>query len=568
MRWIRRRAEEAAVLGALALLASGPACSGSLASPIAAAHPDDATPRRGGTLHLATLFDGRSLDPAGPSDGFSRLAMEAMYAGLVDYDTSGTLVPELAERWDIADDGRTYRFTLRQGARFQDGDEVTADDLKRSAERALAADAPEPFREYFSSLVGLEEFVAGKAKQLDGVTVEGRYVVSYRLKERDATFLAKLALHVLRPVCKSAGERYSDTWQPCGAGPFKAPPGALQPGFGLRLVRHDAYFRPGQPYLDAVEWAFQSASFTQRLRFESGSLDVARELTQADVMRFMTDPRWKAFGTYEPDTVINAEVMNVNTPPFDNVEIRRAVAAAIDREHYRLVNQARVSVAAQMIPTAVPGSDPTFVGQQHDLAAALEHMRRAGYSYDPATGRGGWPGTVVYYAYAPGLTEYTSQLLQQDLAKIGIRLEIRMVSGSTWATLAQRPTQQGMIGFNNVEDYPDAMSFLEAFTSDQTSAEISQTGSAYKNPAYDGIIARARRELDADARKALYHEANAILCSDAPWAVTNFYHQYVMHQPYVRGYVPHPVWLQDVRQVWLDRDGGEGKLAALLGRPR
>ena len=76
------------------------------------------------------------------------------------------------------------------------------------------------------------------------------------MKEPDATFLAKLAIQVLRPVCKSAGDHFSDGWQPCGAGPFKALPGALQPGVGLRVVRHEGYFRPGLPYLEAVEWSY------------------------------------------------------------------------------------------------------------------------------------------------------------------------------------------------------------------------------------------------------------------------------------------------------------------------
>ena len=252
MRSIRKKAERLAVVVAAALLWSGVGCREPLAAPMPAAHPEDATPRRGGTLHLAYFADVRSVDPAGPTGGESRSALEALYAGLVDYDAEGNLTPDLATRWEVADDGRTYRFFLREGVRFHDGDEVTAEDLKRSAERTLHRTTASPHASAFDDLLGYDDYVSGKAEHLEGVQVEGLYVVSYRIKDADATFLKRLAMHALRPVCKTAGDRYSDTFKPCGAGPFKLGPDGFQRGIGLRVVRHDAYFQPGLPYLDGI----------------------------------------------------------------------------------------------------------------------------------------------------------------------------------------------------------------------------------------------------------------------------------------------------------------------------
>jgi ABC-type transport system substrate-binding protein len=75
----------------------------------------------------------------------------------------------------------------------------------------------------------------------------------------------------------------------------------------------------------------------------------------------------------------------------------------------------------------------------------------------------------------------------------------------------------------------------------------------YSNPRFDDLVARAHLEADPAGRKALYREANAILCDDAPWAFTFGYHLYDVRQPYVHGFVPHPVWPLDVSGVWLDR---------------
>src|SRR5262249_35656009 len=154
---------------------------------------------------------------------------------------------------------------------------------------------------------------------------------------------------------------------------------------------------------------------------EDAELDSVRELPQADQMRFLSDPRWSPHGAYEPDRTIYGQGMNVEMPPFDNVEVRRAVAAAIDREHLRPVKAGTVRAAYQLLPPALPGYRSDLPAQRYDYAAALEHMKNAGYAYDAATGQGGFHGTIVYYAYTTGLVEYTSQVLQQELARIGLR---------------------------------------------------------------------------------------------------------------------------------------------------
>src|SRR5262249_54833450 len=154
--------------------------------------------------------------------------------------------------------------------------------------------------------------------------------------------------------------------------------------------------RPGQPYLDAVTWSFGMHPVAQRFKFEDAELDSVRELPQADQMRFESDARWRPFGEHEPSRNIYAQGMNVEMAPFDNVEVRRAVAAVIDREHIRLVKPGTVRPAYQLLPPSVPGFGADLPEQRHDPAAALEHMRRAGYPFDPKTGAGGFPGTIVY----------------------------------------------------------------------------------------------------------------------------------------------------------------------------
>ncbi|MFO0667871.1 MAG: ABC transporter substrate-binding protein [Polyangiaceae bacterium] len=540
-------------------------CSAELAPPIPAAHPDDETPRPGGTLHAAVLADIRSLDPPSISDGIAPAMVELLYSGLVGYDKEGVVAPDLASRYSIDDGGLTYRFYLREGLRFHDGSEVTAKDIERSMRRALHPKSPNAMRSFYEGIVGFEAFTSGKSERFDGLTTEGKYVFAVRLKAPDATFLPLMALQSIRPVCPSAGELYSQDWKPCGAGPFKLD--RWDHGQMVRLVRHDG-FKPA-PSLDAVEFQLNVTLLSQRLKFERGELDVLRDFAQPDLIRFQLDPRWKPYGVYDAPKQMGGEGMNVEMAPFDNIELRRAVAAAIDRDQYRLVKPGIVVPLTQPIPPGVKGHDDSLRCQKFDLDAALEHMRRAGYPYDPKTGKGGYPKPIPYLGYRQSLVEFTSQLLQQQLARIGIRLELRLVSYSAWLAISHRPkeVQMSYQGWN--ADYSDASDFTEPlFHSNAINAEDSNNSSFYRNPKLDALLDEGRRELVPAKRKTLYDQASELICDEAPWAFTYAVRFFNLRQPYVRGYEPHPFWAFKVGSAWLDRGSVEHGKRALLSPAR
>ena len=565
MRSIRKRTEVLFVAAAAAALAC--ACNEPVPAPLASA--GNASPARGGELHLASFADIKSLDPAVTSDTLTGEAIELIFAGLVDFDDEGHVVPDLAERFERSDDGTVYRFFLRDDIYFHDGSPVTAAECKRSIERALSPDTPGSSSQFFDRIAGFEDYTNRRAPHLAGVVVEGERVLAIRLREPDAAFLPKFAMQMLRPVCPSAGDRYDDQWRPCGAGPFKLD--AWDRGRSLRVVRFDKWWQPGKPWLDAITYSYSMALVTQRYKFEQGALDIDRELTLPDSYRFQGDPRWKPLGGYDTIPSINGEAMNVEMPPFDNVEVRRAVAAAIDRDELRMLKTTAIIPLYRVLVPVLGGDDPNFPAQKHDYAAALEHMRRAGYPYDPKTGEGGWPKTIVYPVYKQGFYEYSAQVLQQQLAKIGIRIEIKVVSFPTQLTITKRRGTTAMSPQGWSQDYPDPSDFFEPiFSTSAINDEDSNNYSFYSNPKLDDLIDRGRRELDPKRRKAIYDEADAIVCRDAPWAMEYQYRYYGVHQPYVRGLRWSAVWPNYVRDVWLDKKPAmharrSNVLGALLG---
>ena len=543
MRSIRRKTEVA--LDALAC-----ACQSAPPAPLAAA--GNPAPVRGGELHLASFGDIKSLDPAVASDTLTGEAIELIYAGLVDFDDQGHVVPDLAERFERSEDGTTFRFFLRENIFFHDGSPVRAADCKRSIERALSPDTPGSFSQFYDRIAGFAEFTSGKAPHLSGVVVEGERVLAIHLREPDATFLPAFALQVLRPVCPSAGDKYDDTWTPCGAGPFELQ--SWDRGRSIRLVRFAKWWDPGKPYLDALTYTYGMNLVTERYKLEQGEVDIDRELNLPDIFRYQSDPRWKLLGAYDGIPSINGEAMNVEMAPFDNVEIRRAVAAAIDRDQLQMLKKPALVPLYRVLVSVLGGDDPNFPAQKHDYAAALEHMRRAGYPYDPKTGKGGWPKVIPYPVYKQGMYEFTAQVLQQQLAKIGLRIEIKTVSFPTYLMMTKRRGTTAMMPAGWSQDFPDANDFFEPiFSTSAINDEDSNIAAFYSNPKLDDLITRGRRELDPAKRKSIYDEADAIVCSDAPWAMEYEYRYYGVHQPYVKGLRWSPVWPNYVRDVWLDK---------------
>jgi peptide/nickel transport system substrate-binding protein len=258
---------------------------------------------------------------------------------------------------------------------------------------------------------------------------------------------------------------------------------------------------------------------------------------------------------------VTGDAMNVEIPPFDNVEVRRAVAAAIDRESLALLKASNLTPAGRPIPEGLAGYTSPVKGQTYDLAAAREHMKKAGLP-------DGWPAPIPYPAFRQSLPSMAGQVIQQDLAKIGIRLEMRETSYPTFLAITHRRGKAAMSSQGQVEDYPDPSDFLEhVFTRDGIADDNTLNYSFYANGALDDLLLRARRTTDARERTRLYGDAERIVCDDAPWAFEYTYRFFHVHQPYVRNYRVHSVFAEDVGEVWIDRGGAEAIRTAsrLLG---
>jgi ABC-type transport system substrate-binding protein/ABC-type dipeptide/oligopeptide/nickel transport system permease subunit len=531
------------------------------------APPDEAglaeEPVEGGVLHLATLYTVRTLDPATAPEEISIALARLVFDRLLTFDADGNVAPSLAERWSWSEGGKALEVELRHGVVFQDGSPLTAADVKRSIERALHPRAASPGASMFANLEGFEAYRSGSAIELTGVTVSGEHRVIFRLKEPDATLPSLLTLSYVAPVCPSVPAVPETTEATlCGAGPFKI--ARFEPEYGVRLERNHTHHRPGV-LLDAIELDFLVRPQAQRYRFERGEIELTRELSGADAMLVRADPRWAPYTNLVPSLRVNAIFLNTEVPPFDNPDIRRAVSFAIDPS---VVARLRPEVMAlsRVVPDAVPGHRTPALERRHDLAAALESMARAGYAFDPATGTGGYPEPIDYLTIPDTFEQPTAEVYQQQLARIGIRIRLRLLSHQSYLSEVQRRGRSPMGWAGWQADYPDPLTFFDPKLVSRSIGPVSLNNSFYSSPELDALVERGRTETDPASRDALFSRAEEIVARDAPWIPVTTSRVIELRQPWLRGYKSTALAQLDFAHAWLARPSADERQArAALG---
>ena len=510
------------------------------------------TPQHGGWLRVATFLNIRTLDSALAYDEGTAPITELVFSRLVTWDEAGAIVPDLAREVVLSADGRTYTFVLREGLRFHDGSAVHAVDVKRSIERTAHPKTPSPGASLYESIVGFADYHAGEAPHLEGVRVLGDRVVAFDLKEPDATFLPIMTLAFAAPVCGSAGAHAetTGTFTPCGAGPFRVE--SWDPDGSVRLVRHGGYHVPGRPYLDGIEWFTSVTPRSQRYKFERGDLDYLRDFNAADAALYLTDPAWAGRGRWVSKKATSAIFLNTELAPFDDPAMRRAVAFAVDPSVLEKVNPF-VTELDRILPESIPGPDRSTPMRRHDPAAARAELARAGFPFNPETGEGGYPRVIDYHTVPDSFDQQAGEVFQQQLARVGIRIRLRLVSWATYQaeTSRRRTAVMGRAGWG--ADFPDPSNFFEPTLSSRAiSDEGSQNCAFFSNAGFDDLLGRAHREREPTRRMALYAEAETIVNQLAPWVPTYVARSLEMWQPYVRGYAHHPVIAQRYQDVWID----------------
>jgi ABC-type transport system substrate-binding protein len=503
-----------------------------------------ATPRDGGALRFAITGQIRTLDPTIGYDEFAYFVLHPLFDTLVDFVPDGLdLAPRLAERWTVSPDGLVYTFELRAHIAFSDGAPIAAAHIKYSLERALAT-ADSPFGRYLSDIEGAEAVIAGTAAACTGIIAETERRLVIRLARRNPALLGILAMPFATPQrpshVMSAGDELRR--RPDATGPFELV--SWDEGHRIVLRRNRHYHDPARVHLDELVVFESIPRDTQFQMFERAELEAVDKLSAPDYLFVMSEPAWQPYLHRAVGLNAFGSRMNVRMKPFDDRRVRQALNYALDKRHTaRLLNGTTVA-SHGILPPGMFGRAPDLAPYPHDVAKARALLAEAGY---PA----GFD--VEYLTPNDDETENVVGSLQSDLAEVGVRVHITVMTWATYATAIGKPGESAFSLATWTADYPDPTNFFETpFHSRAIKPTDSTNDTFYANPELDAVLDAARQELDGDRRAAMYRRAERILYDDVPWIWD--YHRVTTEvtQPYVRGAAPHPIWLRDYTSAWLD----------------
>lgn len=494
-----------------------------LVLPLSLVTAQDAEPVSGGTLRAAWQAEWESLDPHVASSEATFQILNNVLETLTFYDNDMNIVPWLAESWEQSEDGLTWTFNLREGVTFSNGEEMTAEDVKFSFDRLL-----DP------------EIASGNAFRVGGEGTEIEVIDDYTVAITTTSVNATLPLSL--GSNKSTGIISADSVEedgtisvPIGTGPFVI--AEVEGTSRLRLEKNDSYWQEGLPYLDAVEITPITDDATRELALQGGEQDWIFTIAPQNLQALQDDP----------DVVVETASrlsydyfgLNLNREPFDDVRVRQAIAYAIDRQV--ICDFAFFGLCEPIHGPTASGSPWYFpyAPYDRDLDRARDLLEEAGYG----------DGFTMQMMPAIGFEETIrgSQIVQQQLAEIGITVEIDAVEFSEWLERqAAGEFDAFMLSWLGLTDATDYF-----YLQHRTGQTFNFTG--YSNPEFDELVDKGLTLDSFDERYEVYQQANKILVDDAPYIYMYAKQEVKAWAPYVMGYEVRPDSANNFWTVWLDQ---------------
>jgi ABC-type transport system substrate-binding protein len=484
--------------------------------------------------------DPSSLEPALALELYTGWIAENLHASLLKYNEDSELVPHVAERYQVADDGLTYTFYLRQDATFHNGRAIVAEDIKKNWERYLDPNlAAQVGPDYLSAVVGAQEMLDGNATELAGFEIIDDHTFAVTTVQPDPGFLLRLGSPLMAIVPPEAVVEGQPEWvdEPVGAGPFKFV--EWRTNEKIVLEAWDGFFL-GRPSLDRIEYYVVPDRATALAQYEAGELDIT-EVTYADLERVKADP---VLGE-ELNSWTRARMI-FYCPSMDKIEafrdkrVRQAFNLALDRNQIieRLLFNA-YTPAVGYIPPSIPEFNPDLQPYEYDPERAQELLAEAGYPNGE-----GFPALKVTSTgdLSTELEAFAAQMNQN----LGVQMEVQVVErGELFSGWFEHGVWD-VFRWGWSADFPSAEVWLHQLLYTDQSGNCS----GFSNPEYDAIVDQARSTLDEAERRALWRQAEEMAMEEAPMIPFGYDQYFFLVKPYVKGFTSNyhgPIWLQNVQ---------------------
>lgn len=482
-------------------------------------------PKEGGVLIGARTSDMVGLDPHTSPAFASRRIFELVYNTLVRFDGDMAVAPELAESWEISDDGLTVTFKLRPGVTFHNGDEFTSEDVKYTFERILDEETGAVARSFF---VGISE-----------IETPDPLTVVMTLESPNAALLNNMANSSASVVSKKVGEAGELDKELIGTGPFKL--AEWEADNFMRFEANEDFFIEGVPLLDGIEMRVIPDESSILAGLRAGTIDWAQ----------IEDPRVAILArgeeslntTRAPALSYHLFGLNSAREPFNDERVRQAISCAIDRQ--QVIDVASLGEGQVTGPLTSPFfalPDSEYECYTPDLDKARELLAEAGYA-------DGFSFKIMTPSAEPATALADAQSIQAQLKQIGIEAEIELLELGIYVDRWLAGDMDAWAGLNSGAPDPDFMLFRYWHSTGNLNFVP-----GWNDPEVDALLEQGKAVTDPEERKAVYAEVQKKLVEAAPWIWTYVGYEYRPMQSYVKGFTPMSdgsfIYLRD---VWLDK---------------
>ncbi len=501
----------------------------------------------GGTYRRPLESMPRTFDPALTTDIYSVTVNQQIFEGLVQFDQNLNVIPAIAKSWRISPDGLTYTFFLREGVKFHNGREVTANDFIYSFSRIMDRKNKSLAADLLGKVLGCKEFQEGATNHVKGFKAIGNYGLEIRLSEPFYPLISALGTVHFKVVPREEIEKpgFAFSKNPIGAGPFKFV--SMKEKEEIFLEANQDYFE-GRPYLDRIVFKIFHGSPRETIlkEFKKGSLDESfipptevEDIVQGGIYLFLQKPilSLRFFG------------LNSMSKPLDNKKLRQAINFAIDKKLIvSQIHKNQFHLAKGILPPGMPGYDPMKNPYPFDETLALKLLSESGYPKGQAL-----PNLEIWSNTKSEAAQNELNEIQFNLKKVGISTTLHFETNWPNFESLLRANKAPMFMLAWYADFPDPDSlFSRLFHS-----KARNNFAAYSRPEVDRLIEKARSERDYLKRMEDYRKIETIVLEDAP-IVPMIHHLFQMiYQPYVNGievsalgghYIPmKKIWLKKAR---------------------
>lgn len=441
-----------------------------------------------------------TLDPYQATDLLSREVSKSFYEGLYAFDKDLKAVPQLATSHEVSADGLTWTFHLREGVKFHDGTTFDAEAVKLNFDRVLNPDNHLSRRSLF--------------KVIESVEVVDPLTVRMHLSSPMPGLLQRIANGTGQMICPSTIKSMDGrgiAFHPCGTGPFLLKD--YNPSERLVVVKNPNYRIAGLPKVDSITWLPVVENATRAAMLRTGEADFIHPLPAEQVKDMQRDPNIVVHDV--PSVMMRYLSINCAQKPFDDPRVREAVSLAIDRKALvKVAYNGFAQVATGVIPSQIPGA-VVFGEPEYNPEKAKKLLAEAGFPNGFSTRL--WSG------YNNSTAGKVIQVIQQQLARVGIRTETRILEAGQRVTLvesnkdpAKSPNRLYYIGWSNSTVEAD-WGMRPIFDSREMPPKLANEG-YYNNPKADELFDRAIAESDETKRNAIYKEVQTILWNEHPVA--------------------------------------------------